>query len=161
MRQVPHNACRFNLSEAQLRPIVDPWVLEKLVDFGERKWMPYQARLTILEGPEMAPQQLTMGRGWRTAQRQCEDVTARVLAAASTAAEEAAAQGPAGPKGDGAGTLADPLAVGVQIAGLLGPDAAALLAAWRAAASSSPGLAPSDALAAAERNLRSQGANAG
>jgi hypothetical protein len=169
MRQFPHNACRFNLDEAELRPIVYPWVREQFVDMGERKWSPHQARLTILEGPELSPQQLAIGRGWRAAQREGQDVTERVLAQAAHALRAAAqaaapAPGTAPAQGDVAGegrAALDPLDVGVQIAGLLGPEAPALLQAWRAAAAAGRGLAPSEALAVAERELRSRDANAG
>jgi hypothetical protein len=50
--------------------------------------------------------------------------------------------------------LADPLALGVQLASLLGEDPAALLAAWREVAARASGLAPSESLALAERELR-------
>ncbi len=51
LRQFPHNMCRFNLTDAELRAIVEPWAREQVVDFGERKWSPQTATLTILEGP--------------------------------------------------------------------------------------------------------------
>ena len=80
LRQFPHNLCRFNLSEHELRAIAERWAREQWVALGDRKWDPHQARLTILEGPEIGPEQLTMGRGWRAAQRSGSDVTGRVLA---------------------------------------------------------------------------------
>jgi hypothetical protein len=184
MRQFPHNFSRFNLTDADLRPIVEPWVREKVVVVGERKWSPHQARLTILEGPELSLQELTMGRGWRTALREGEDVTERVLGAATQAAERAVAQaaerassqaaeraaaraaetassvGAARPAG-AAAPLGDPLGVGVQIASLLGADPTRLLEAWRAAAASSPGLTPSEALALAEHTLDTPAGNDG
>jgi hypothetical protein len=49
----------------------------------------------------------------------------------------------------------DSFALGMQMAALLGPDALALLDAWRTAAAGSPGLAPSETLALAERAVRS------
>jgi hypothetical protein len=180
LRQFPHNLCRFNLTDQALRVIVEPWAHEKFVEVGERKWHPEQARLTILEGPELALQQLSMGRGWRAAQRQSEDVTRRVIAAAreagQAAAPAAAPGGAAGGAGDGvgaagaagagtgagaagAGSLTDPLALSMQIGALLGPDAVALLDAWRVAAAGSPGLAPSESLALAEQAVRSAGGN--
>jgi hypothetical protein len=175
LRHFPHSAWRFNLGEQELSAIVQPWVREQAVDFGERKWSPHLARLTILEGPKLEVAQLSMGRGWRAAQRQSEDVTERVLAAARQALQAAAAGGgtpaPGAPAvmagvtpaaaaaatagaGEGAGALGDPVALGVQLAALLGPDPMGLLEAWRAAAAGSPGLAPSDSLALAERALR-------
>jgi hypothetical protein len=67
LRQFPHNTCRFNLTEQELRAVLGPWAREKFVEVGERKWSPHQAKLTILEGPRLEVQQLAMGRGWRAA----------------------------------------------------------------------------------------------
>jgi len=174
LRQFPHNMCRFNLTDAELRVIVEPWALEKAVDFGERKWSSQTARITILEGPQMPLEQLTMGRGWRAAQRQSEDVTERVLAAAREALAAAQstpappvpqplaqagapAQGGAAAPGEPAqgGALTDPLALGVQLASLLGDDPASLLSAWKEVAARSSGLSPSESLALAERQIGS------
>jgi hypothetical protein len=180
LRQFPHNMCRFNLTDAELRAIVEPWALEKVVDFGERKWSSQMARITILDGPQIPLQQLTMGRGWRAAQRQSKDVTERVLTAArealaaaqsapgrpvAEALGQAGGRGHAGARGQAgsaahaesanAGALADPLALGVQLASLLGEDPARLLAAWKAVAARSSGLAPSESLALAERQIGS------
>jgi hypothetical protein len=150
LRQFPHNVCRFNLTDEELRPVIEPWAREQIVEVGERKWSPHQARLTILEGPPLAMEQLTMGRGWRAAQRESEDVTERLLDAARHA--EAGPSGASAPEATTpASSLADPLSFGVQIAALLGPDPIALLDAWRAAAESAPGLAPSESLLLAER----------
>jgi hypothetical protein len=156
LRQFPHSLWRFNLSDQYLRAVVEPWVRGQLIDIGERKWSPHQARLTILEGPQLDVAQLSMGRGWRAAQRQSEDVTERVLAAATEAAAAAApALAPASGGSAGAGAMADPLALGVQIAALLGSNPMGLLDAWRVAAAGSPGLAPSESLALAEQTVRS------
>ena len=100
-----------------------------------------------------------MGRGWPTAQREGEDVTERVLSEAREALRAAAAAPttPNGqtvaPPGATAGPRRGPLALGVELAGLLGPEAGRLLAAWRAVAARSAGLAPSESLALAEREL--------
>jgi hypothetical protein len=148
LRQFPHNVCRFNLSEEEIGAVAVPWAREQVVDVGERKWSPHQARLTILEGPRLAVEELTMGRGWRTAERQGEDVTERVLdAAKAAAAEERPGAQTAAPG------MADPLALGVQLASLLGEDAARLLDAWRAVVARSDGLAPSESLALAESEI--------
>ena len=171
LRHFPHSTWRFNLTEQQLRAILAPWVRGQLLDLGEHKWNPEQARLTVLEGPELALGQLTMGRGWRAAQRQSEDVTERVLGAARAARTPAPPTAPAAigaggaPPAPGAGALAgagagaaasaDVFALGVQMAALLGPDPMRLLEAWRAAAAGTPGLAPSETLALAERAIRS------
>jgi hypothetical protein len=193
LRHFPHSAWRFNLSDQDLRAVVEPWIREQAVDFGERKWSPHLARLTILEGPKLEVQQISMGRGWRTAQRQSEDVTERVLAGAREALQQAAGGGGVvaarvpvpgvSPATEGAGeatgggaptsaivdpTVAggtgptsDPVALGVQLAALLGPDPMGLLEAWRQAAATSPGLPPSDSLALAERALRRADADQG
>jgi hypothetical protein len=184
IRQFPHNAWRFNLADADLPPILFPWVREHAVDFGERKWSPHTASITILEGPQLEVQQLTMGRGWQAAQRVGEDVTERLLewakatdakAAAEHAGAERAAEvaeaaeiaaTPAGAQlepedrsargaSTASGAMSDPLALGAQIAALLGPEPSRLLEAWRAVVSAAPDLSPSDALARAEAQLRS------
>jgi hypothetical protein len=175
LRQFPHNLCRFNLSGAQVRAIVEPWVRDPFVEFEERKWTPHDAKLTILEGPQIPLGQLTMGRGWRAAERQSEDVTDTVLAAARQAVAAAvgaagAAVGiaPAGAAGTpataaaaGVAAAGDAFALGVQMAALLGPDPMRVLDAWRAAAAASPELAPSEALARAEQAIRAGDADRG
>jgi hypothetical protein len=105
-----------------------------------------------------------MGRGWRTAQKQSQDVTEQVLFAARAALQEAAGGGgvvAAGAPAPGASTATDPVALGVQLAALLGPDPMALLEAWHTAAAGSPGVPPSDSLALAERTLRRARADQG
>ncbi|MGO9319318.1 MAG: hypothetical protein ACLQBY_00715 [Solirubrobacteraceae bacterium] len=164
LRQFPHNMCRFNLTDAELRAIVEPWAREQVVEFGERKWSSQMARITILDGPRMPLEQLTMGRGWRAAQRQSQDVTDKVLAAARDALAAAPPPVPAlaasQPPSQAAtpaqpAPLADPLALGVQLASLLGEDPGRLLSAWREVAARSSGLSPSESLALAERQIRS------
>jgi hypothetical protein len=171
LRHFPHSAWRFNLSDQDLRAVVEPWIREQAVDFGERKWSPHLARLTILEGPKLEVQQISMGRGWRTAQRQSEDVTERVLTSAREVLQQVAGGGGVAAAGvpglavshatdtadagaAGTGPTGDPVALGVQLAALLGRDPMGLLEAWRQAAAASPGLPPSDSLALAERALR-------
>src|ERR1700735_185318 len=136
LRQFPHNMCRFNLSAGELRTIVEPWAHGEWVELGERKWSPHQAKLTVLEGPELAMEQLTMGRGWRAAQRQSEDVTKRVLEAARAAGNGAAsaAHGSSPASGQGsspAGGAVGNDALARELGLLLGADPAALLDAWR------------------------------
>ena len=65
LRQFPHNACAFNLTEAELAQIVEPWSRDEWIEVGERKWSPHQARLTVLEGPHLEIEDLAMGRGWQ------------------------------------------------------------------------------------------------
>lgn len=150
LRQFPHNMCRFNLSEQELLDtIVRAWAEEKWIEFGERKWNPHQARLTVLEGPHMAVEELAIGRGWRNAQRQSEDVTERVLERAREQAQRTRQDAQAGAMG-APGADAD-----AQLLALLGADPAALLASWRLTAERRPELTPSEALALAEATLRS------
>lgn len=156
LRQFPHNFCHFNLSEGELAALLAPWAAGQVVEVGDRKWNPQQAKITVLEGPELELQELSMGRGWRTAERRSQDVTDRVLAAAPAPVPPQAMAPPsapvsAPPAGSG---LADPLAALVQIGALLGPEAPRLLEAWRVAAAADPSLSPSGALAAAEASLR-------
>jgi hypothetical protein len=168
LRQFPHNLCRFNLTEVELRTtIVDPWAREQWIELGERKWSPHQARLTVLEGPELPVSQLSMGRGWRNAQRQGQDVTERLLAAVRdldpTADPTGAAALPAVADGNTelAGMapaqnpqlLADSL--GLELLAALGSGFAPLQRAWELADSRGPGRAPSESLALAELTVRS------
>ena len=158
LRQFPHNMCRFNLSEHELvDTVVAGWAQERWIEFGERKWNPHQARLTVLEGPHLAVEELAMGRGWRNAQRHSEDVTERVLEQArkdardaQAAAAAAAGVGAGADQAGAAGARADE-----QLSALLGADPGALLASWRLTAARRPELAPSEALALAEATLRS------
>jgi len=60
LRQFPHNLNRFNLEEGEVRAILYPWVAEQWVELEERKWSAHQAKLTILEGPELPLQALTV-----------------------------------------------------------------------------------------------------
>jgi hypothetical protein len=163
LRQFPHNMCRFNLDERALAAILDPWVSRRVVEFGERKWNPEQARLRVLDGPSIPLTQLTMGRGWRTAERQSTDVTEQLLAEAERGAAPAvqaivaggsSATPAATPTSPGASPVGDQFALGMHMAALLGPDAMRLLEAWHAAGANSPGLAPSETLALAEAALR-------
>jgi hypothetical protein len=174
LRQFPHNACRFNMSQEELRMLVAPWAHGEWVEMGERKWSPHQAKLTVLEGPRLELEELRMGRGWRAAQRQGEDVTERVLEAARTAANDPTQTGLTGghsvasmrsaPSG---ASVHDPSSAGGEgeaalareLGPLLGADPAALLAAWRLLAAADPGRRPSECLAAAERAVGAAGAS--
>ena len=165
LRQFPHNMCRFNLSERELfDTVVEGWAQERWIEFGERKWNPHQARLTVLEGPHLAVEELAMGRGWRNAQRHSEDVTERVLAQErarqdARAAQAAAVVTPGTDTGTGTGTAG--AGADAQLSALLGADPGALLASWRLTAARRPELAPSEALALAEATLRSLDADEG
>jgi hypothetical protein len=160
MRQFPHNMCRFNLSAQELHVLVEPWSRGEWVEFGERKWSPHQAKLTILQGPQIPLAQLSMGRGWRTAQRQGDDVSEHVIeaagAASAGAARRDAQRGSASVRHGGPGGGEQP---GVDLRSLLGEDASALLEVWQLLAARHPEHRPSECLAAAEEAVRSLGAS--
>ncbi len=175
LRHFPHNACAFNLSEAELHELIEPWSRDQLVELGERKWSPHQARLTVLEGPHLPVEDLAMGRGWGNAQHHSEDVTERVLAqvrasqppgaavvapppADGAAQEPPAASAVQGPPSAPTVSPQPPAADspgGAQLRPLLGADPDALLQAWRLAAERRPELTPSESLALAEQTLTS------
>lgn len=167
VRQFPNHATLFNLSEQEVRAVLKPWARGKIIAVGERKWAPERATLTVLEGPELGLAQMAMGRGWRAAERSGEDVTERMVAAVAQGPQNAAPSPPArsaaAPSAVSAASapLADPLALAVQLASLLGGDPERLLAAWREVAARSSGLAPSETLALAERQIARPSADEG
>jgi hypothetical protein len=175
LRKFPHNQCRFNLTEDELRGLVVAWVQGQWVSVGERNWNAHQARLTILEGPQLAPEELTMGRGWRTAQRHGTDVTRQALERARGAplapagepdrqgVTEHARGGPAARQDRVAsqGSADAGHALGAELLALLGTAPEPLLAAWRRAAARMPERRPSESLAAAEEELASSRASEG
>jgi hypothetical protein len=180
LRKFPKTLTRFNQSGQQIGAIVLPWIQERILDIDGEKWAPYESTILILEGPSIPVDRLSMGRGWRTALREGTDVTERILAEARQALADGgatAADAPATPVGPTSSPQnirpaedypsaasdttpaahnpadGDQLALGVQLGGLFGGDPAGLLAAWREVAGRSSGLAPSESLALAEREL--------
>ena len=78
-----HRARVFNLNrEDLLAKVVEPWLDDRQIEMGDREWEPRQSGLNILEGPEMAPPDLSFGQGWSNAERKSENVTRTVLAEA-------------------------------------------------------------------------------
>jgi hypothetical protein len=147
LRQFPHNLCHFNLDDGALGAIVKAWTTEPFVEIEGRKWNPHTAKLTILEGPEIPLDQLTMGRGWRVAERQGKDVSERVLKAAAEAARAPAAGAPQPAPSDGA-LEADSL--GLELLSMLADGPAPLYYAWRLAAKRFPDRSPGECLMLAE-----------
>ena len=83
LRQFPHVARVFNLTREDLdRLFVRPWVAGSIIEHDDRRWAAERVRLTILEGPELRPEDLGMGRGWGTATRSSADVTDAIVAEA-------------------------------------------------------------------------------
>ena len=167
LRQFPHNMCRFNLSARELRAVVlEPWAQERWIEFGERKWSPHQATLTVLEGPRIPFGQLTMGRGWRAAEREGREVTEELLAAVgrelartADAAVPAIVAGVTGVDGEAPRadlSAADSLAadsLGLELLSRIGSERAPLRRAWDLAGERHPGSPPSATLALAERTV--------
>ncbi|MHB8531429.1 MAG: hypothetical protein ACYDC2_01790 [Solirubrobacteraceae bacterium] len=163
LRQFPRNLNRFNLSGQQIGAILLPWAQKEPVEVNGQHWDPREATIRVIEGPEIPVHRLSLGRGWPLAERQGQDVTGRVLEEARRAVAGGSAHRPAPPAlpeaedpaedYPSAGSAAGSLAVGVELAGLLGPEAAPLLAAWRELSARTSGLSPSETLALAEREL--------
>jgi hypothetical protein len=183
IREFPRNVNRFNMSGQEIGAILLAWAQERVFELADQRWNPQTAELIVIEGPEIPVSGLSMGRGWPTAMREGQDVTERVIAEARAAivdgsaarvaqeqeAEAVAAEEDAAQLDEGAGEAAladvegaggDPLALGVELAALLGADAPRLLAAWREVASRASGLTPSESLALAERQLGERGGGA-
>ena len=70
----------FNLNrEDLLSKVVGPWLENRVIEMGEREWLPEESSLKILDGPQMDPPDLSYGQGWSNAERKSEDVTLQVL----------------------------------------------------------------------------------
>jgi hypothetical protein len=83
----------FNLGIEEVRgSVLEPWLAQRSLDLGDRKWDPEESELRVLEGPHLSNPELSFGQGWANAERASEDVTARVLGAAQEA--RGAAPGP-------------------------------------------------------------------
>lgn len=165
LRQFPHNFCRFNLTERELREtVIDGWARGEWIELGERKWNSHQANLTVLEGPELPVQQLAIGRGWRNAVRQSKDVTADLLAQARTdestkgtvgesmSSEPVTTSPRIASERANQGLVDDSLARDLLM--LLGDDPDALVRAWQLALERHPDRTPSECLALAEDLVR-------
>jgi hypothetical protein len=75
-----NHARSFNLDEAELRrAVVAPWLDKRPIELGDQKWMPEEAELRILEGPELSNPELSFGNGWANAERRGSFVTEQLL----------------------------------------------------------------------------------
>lgn len=80
LRQFPHQARAFNLSREELDGrILGPWVTGGSIDLQDRRWTSDKAKLTVIEGAELRPDEIGMGRGWSNAIKSGQDVTATLL----------------------------------------------------------------------------------
>jgi hypothetical protein len=78
-----HRARVFNLDQEDvLEKVVRPWLDERTIAMGDRKWEPRSSSLRILEGPRMENADLSFGQGWANAARRSQDVTRTLLAQA-------------------------------------------------------------------------------
>ncbi|HTA96017.1 MAG TPA: hypothetical protein VK730_00050 [Solirubrobacteraceae bacterium] len=160
LRQFPHNFCRFNLTETELHEaVLDAWARGEWIEFGERKWNPQQAKLIVVEGPQIPLEQLSMGRGWRIVEREGKDVTEQLIEAAHNANASAAASAVTSEqaRAQAAATLGlDPAAASLvaELLGLLGEEPLPLMRAWQLALEGHPDRTPSECLALAEGLVR-------
>ncbi len=78
-----HRARVFNLDQEDvIAKVVRPWLDQRTIVMGDRKWEPRNSSLRILEGPRMDNADLSFGQGWANAERKSEDVTPTLLAQA-------------------------------------------------------------------------------
>jgi hypothetical protein len=93
---------RYNLTEEALyATVLARWARGEPVKLGEHVWRAEETTITIVDGPELPPGLLTMGRGWLNAKRQGKDVTAETMA--TFRERQAAAQPTARGTGNGRG----------------------------------------------------------
>jgi hypothetical protein len=80
LRQFVHVARAFNLSREELDGrILHPWVTGASIALQDRRWSAEKAKLTIIDGPELAAGDLGLGRGWGNAVREGHNVTAALI----------------------------------------------------------------------------------
>lgn len=170
---------RYNLTEDELEAtVLAPWARGESVMLGDHFWRPDETTILILEGPELPPGMLTMGRGSINATRQGSDVTRDVLdrfreryaasveaATARGAAPTARGEAPtasgkpagSGERASGAGVdqgmLAD--AFGLELLRELSDGPRSLHAVWLLCGKRHPQLEPSESLALARAAVAS------
>jgi hypothetical protein len=152
IRRFPHNACRFNMTDQELRThVLDPWLSGEEVHLADRRWRATEATLTIVDGPRVGADVLTMGRGWRHVQREGADVTATLLAQAPVSGA-ATDMGERAKPGDAPGVAIDSLALELLEALTTGDQP--LAAAWRLAATFTPTASAPESMQLADRAVR-------
>ena len=145
LRQFPRNTHAFNLSEPELRTqLLAPWLAGRPFELAGARWRPDEARLTILEGRELAPHELAMGRGWTNALKHSRDVTDALLRDAGVPPPTLPPSTPAPASGELAGLKAELLARASE-------EPATPQQAWQLAGRWLPSRPASERLAAAER----------
>lgn len=87
LRQFPHVTRVFNLDRGELDArFLRPWVVGTMIEHEERRWAPERCKLKVLEGPQVRPDELGLGRGWGAVTKDSEDVTDAVVAEAERGA---------------------------------------------------------------------------
>jgi hypothetical protein len=82
-----HRARVFNISRDDLTDkVIQPWLEDRQITMGDRKWLPRESELKILEGPRMENPDLAFGQGWANAERASENVTRQLIETAAPAA---------------------------------------------------------------------------
>src|SRR5437588_4424313 len=76
-----HRARLFNLDRTGLNGVLGPWAAGEVVEIGDREWDPADSTLTILEGRELDPAELSLGQGWNSAMKVSRDASAQLAAA--------------------------------------------------------------------------------
>jgi hypothetical protein len=81
-------ARQFNMSGPELdRTFLARLMADREFPYAGHDWNPRKLRITILEGPELQPYELSIGGlGWGNAERTGTDVTSSILARAREAA---------------------------------------------------------------------------
>ena len=66
LRRFPHVARTFNLDQDELLArFVMPWIRGAPITLDDRRWSPdKKTRLTVYDGPPIAPEERGLGRGW-------------------------------------------------------------------------------------------------
>ncbi len=100
LRQDGDRVRAFNLTEVQVRErFLQPLAGERPLVVEDKQFDPLKVKLTVLEGPKLRLDQLTLGRGWSEAERSGQDVTAQFSAGGN------AQQAPSGTANDLRGRL--------------------------------------------------------
>lgn len=86
LRQGRNVARAFNLTGEELHSrFLAPHLAGRIVVHQDHEFEPRKTKLTVVEGPELDPGSMGMGRGWANATKAGSDVTDRMIAAARAA----------------------------------------------------------------------------
>jgi len=109
----------FNLSDERLwLEFLAPLMADRDFTLEGHDFTPRKTRLKVYEGPQLRPDQVSLGRGWQNVERTSSDVTERVLERARQYSGQAA------PAGATPGAAAPPAATDLVRERLIGRIAA-------------------------------------